>query len=222
MADYPLKEKRYCAVSGCSYPNFDFSTTYYAVLEDKLMAVKPIAVFFEYDVITSWKLRVLAANGKHYHITYESNIYRSVEEYLEYAKTGRVGDNRFGRTEVNDTLYENSDIVFVNGGRRFYQFLWDGKPRAVDGSAMFWVDIDGPHYELKPYYDDENTKSYLGKKLYTTQEECLKDCLQIVDFGDAEPEQNGKYTITREFTVKARTREDAERLIDDAITNIKL
>lgn len=214
MANYPFKNKCYYDLTGEKYDVIDFNSTYYTVIDNALMAIKPIVQHYAQISDTSserYFLEVLAANGKRYKLDSCCRIYRSYDEYLEYVNGRSYDYEKFGKALINDVLKNIPGITFDRYKSRFYQYYWrDGIPQGTEGKILFWVDVDGPHVELKPQTGG-------GAKLYVSRDECFKDNVKVVEFGDMEIEQNGEYTIKREFTVKAKSQEEAESIVDETI-----
>lgn len=217
MANYPFKNKNYYDITGEKYDVIDFNATYYTVIGGVLMAIKPLAQHYlklddtRYSSPTYF-LEILAANGKRYKLDSCCKIFRNYDEYLGYVQNpSSYKYDKFGYAFVRDALKDIPGIQFNEYKTRFYQYYWgNGLPVGTEGEILFWVDVDGPHAELKPATDN-------GKKLYTTKEECFKDNVKVVEFGDMDIEQKGEYTIKREFTVKAKSQEEAESIVDETI-----
>lgn len=215
MANYPFKTKDYYDITSEKYYIIDFNATYYTVIDGALMAIKPLVQhFLKLDATSSpaYFLEVLAANGKRYKLDSCCKIFRNYDEYLVYVQNqSSYKYDKFGYASVRDALKTIPGIGFNAYETKFYQYYWgNGVPQGTYGKILFWVDVDGPHAELKPTTDG-------GKKLYTTKEECFKDNVKVVEFGDMEIEQKGEYTIKREFTVKAGSQEEAESIVDETI-----
>ena len=219
MANYPFKNKCYYDLTGEKYDIIDFNSTYYTVIDSALMAIKPIVQHYAQICDTSsarYFLEVLAANGKRYKLDSCCRIYRSYDEYLEYVNGHLYDYEKFGKAFINDVLKNIPGITFNMHKSRFYQYYWgNGIPQGTEGKILFWVDVDGPHVELKPQTEN-------GTKLYISKDECFKDNVKVVEFGDMKIEPKGEYTVTHKFTVKAKSEEEAQRIFDEAIANIRL
>lgn len=216
MANYPFKDKHYYDLTGESYDNINFNEKYYTIIGGKLMAIKPIVQYFEKICDTSsprYFLYVLAADGKNYKLDSCCKIFRNYDEYVDNVHNSSLYDyGKFGKRKVNEVLKKIPGIHFNASETRFYQFYWgNGMPQGTYGKILFWVDVDGAHVEMTPVTDN-------GQKLYMSKDECFKDNVQVVEFGDIPVEQKGEYTIKREFTVKAGSQEEAESIIDEAIS----
>jgi hypothetical protein len=215
MANFPFKTKHYYDLTGDTYDNINFNEKYYTIIGGKLVAIKPIVQFFERISETSsprYFLYVLAADGKNYKLDSCCKIFRNYDEYVaDVHNPNRYDYSKFGKLRVNEVLKRIPGIHFNASETRFYQFYWgNGIPQGTYGDILFWVDVDGAHVEMKPFSEN-------GQKLYLSKDECFKDNVQVVDFGDMEIERKGEYTIKREFTVKAGSQEEAESIIDEAI-----
>ena len=99
----------------------------------------------------------------------------------------------------------------------FKTFVWSnhsGSAYAHDGGFIFWADKDGTHIEFRNV-DKDGNKEYLSKSA------CVNDNVRVVEFTEDLPAPKGEYTVTREFTVKADSEEEAESIVDEATKKIK-
>ena len=215
MANYPLEGK--CFIQSLSnwYYDIDFNAVYYLCLHNKLVAVKPIVGYFKsYGSGESFMIDFITASGERY--SYEpgrgSAIYRSVDEYLEHAAGGKCPERL--KSGCVFPLLQNDKRLVWDGNYYIVQYVWEyGKPRGYKGYINFWTDIDGPHWEF--------AETIYDKKAYLSAEACLKENFEVVEFNDV-PKPKGEYTVTHKFTVKAKSEEEAQRIFDEAIANIRL
>lgn len=214
MANYPLEGKCFIKDLSHYYYTIDFNAVYYLCLHNKLVAVKPIVVYFKsYGSGEEFVIDFITASGETY--SYEpgrgSAIYRSVDEYLEHAAGGKCPE-KLKSACVWHLLQGDTNLVW--DGYNIIQYVWEnGRPRGYKGYINFWTDIDGPHWEF--------TETIYDKKAYLSAEACLKENFEVVEF-DNVPKPKGEYTVTHKFTVKAKSEEEAQRIFDEAIANIRL
>lgn len=216
MANYPLEGKTFIKSLAYWYYDIDFNSVYYLCLHNKLVAVKPLVGHFKSDGPTtdSFVIDCITASGETY--SYEPGhgnaIYKSVDEYLEHAANGKCPE-RLNSNCVFRLLQDDKRLVW-DGPYYIVQYVWEnGKPQAYRGYINFWTDIDGPHWEF--------AEKLYGKKAYLSAEECLKENFEVMEF-DNVPKPKGEYTVTHKFTVKATSEEEAQRIFDEAIANIRL
>lgn len=222
MANFPFENAGFASYADLNYQVLDYGSVYYTKIGGQIMAIKPIALgIFKDKTVNScsWakKLLALAADGKTYTLDMcGRQLFYGWQDAVNYEKGANV--------RIRAVPEKHLDVILnKNGVYRGYNYLemyvWDtkhGSAHSTNGCGyLFWADKDGEHIELT-----EKTKD--GEKLYRTKSECVNANVRIVEFSDSIQETKGEYTVKCEFTVKAHSKEEAENLVNEAMSEIKI
>lgn len=211
MANFPIPDVGYASRIDLEYPILPFGKTVYALIDGVIMAVRFVAFCRSGDGVINSYSRIIfdAANGKRYEEKYPMReFFLTTDAAREYLNNAKGYIDPFKKVSLIDYFYHQGFTVSISTFRMFY---WgsDGKSHETPGDYIFWFDVDGPHHIVKKQSD--------GRILYKSREACVNDHFRVVDFEDEIPQAKGEYTISREFTVRAESQEEAESIIDEAI-----
>ena len=215
MANFPFKDATFTSHIGFEYPELDYGRVYYTKINGVITAIKPIAIGI-YNSTTekdrSWKvLKAMAADGNTYNLNLCGRyIFLTSRDAVEHEK--KAATSLYGTIGVKDTrkVVESNGARHVHNTIQMYYWGSDGQAWECDGGYIFWVDKDGEHIEFKTTDKD-------GRKLYLNKASCVNENVKVLDFTDDIPIPDGEYTVKREFTVKAHSQEEAERIISDRV-----
>lgn len=221
MANFPFKNAEFTPYADLHYPVLDYGSVYYTKIGGQIMAIKPIALGIfkdKTDDRCSWakKLLALAADGKKYTLDVCGRpLFFCWQDAVNYEKGAGVRIKAVPEKHL-DVILNNNGVY--RGWRALEMYVWDtqrGSAYSTDDCGfLFWADKDGEHIEFT-----EKTKD--GEKLYRSKSVCVNANVRIVEFTDSIPETKGEYTVKREFTVKATSAEEAERIVDNEIIKHK-
>lgn len=220
MANFPFKNATFTTRAGISYPSIDYLKTYYTKINGSIMAIRPIAVgIFGPTSVTysscTLQMLALAANGNTYSLDMVGRVlFNTAEEAIEYEI------NSCNPPKINHKYLDG--LLKLNGAHRIgYEieaYTWNKERGVVAGTDcgfIFWADKDGEHIKIQ-----KTTKD--GRKIYLNKEDCVNDNVNVVSFSDEIPVPEGEYTVKREFTVRATSAEEAENLVNEAMSEIKI
>lgn len=215
MANFPIPNVDYsCKIDG-EYPILPFGETVYALIDGVIMAVRFVA-FCRYGdgLVNSYNMVIFdAANGKRYEEKYPMReFFLTTDAAREFLNNDHNYIDPFKRVSLIN-YFKNQGFATSISSFRMFNWGSDGKPHDESGKYLFWFDVDGPHHIVKKQTSD-------GRILYKSREACVNDHFRVVEFEDEIPQAKGEYTISREFTVRAASEEEAENIIDEAIKNI--
>lgn len=231
-------------------PVFEWGKKIYVLLDNELTAMIPLCAAAmrepvpadsssvgEYYTLIGCKIagrpkvNALKQKGNFYQLQNRSRMdgirfFESPEDYYRYLAGDVNAELRFDGIRLRDILSIDFGYQLSCDSHYKMPVQWafsESSSKPVKTNApikAIWIDEEGSHCELC------SEKMSNGKivRIYPTEEECRKDNMaKVVDFDDDEPAQEAQQWIVnlpKTVAVTAKTAEEAEQIVKDAINNI--